>query len=198
MAGLMDAANQPQEQAQEQPPVERDPATLTDGADEGGEAATPEEQAQYEQATENLLSLIYEEKDLRPGLLEAFQIEGEPPAEGNAPKPHVLALANTAVEITKTVDDSAREAGQTLTNDVLKEIALDSVEYLVEAVEAAGVQEYSEDDMGGAIALFVDMYRPKIIEDGRATEEELKAEWDGLLEADKAGSLKEFTGQDIK
>ena len=197
MAGVMDTGNQPQP-AQGQPaPDNRDPSTLTDENDSGGEVASPEEQAQYEAATQNLLSLIYKGGEIQPGLLEAFQVEGAPPAEGNAPKPELLALATTAVEITKKVDDSAREAGQPLSNDVLKEIAVDSVEFLVEAVEAAGIHEYSEEDMGGALTLFVDMYRPKIIQDGRATEEELKAEWDGLLQADKAGKLKEFTGQDI-
>lgn len=203
MAGLMDT-----QQGAPPPADTRDPATLTDESDAGGEMASPEEQAQYEQAANNLASLLYAEGAIRPELLEAFQVNAqEPPAapvageeaptEGAKPSAKLLALSKTAVDIVTKVDDSAREAGTPLSNDVLTQIATDSVELLVEAVEAAGVQEYSEDEMAGALANMFDMYRPKIIADGRATEEELNAEWEGLLQADKAGKLNEYVGQDI-
>ena len=187
-------------QDQQQAPAQRDPATLTDSNDENATTASPEEQQQYSMAENNLLSLIYEKGNVRPGILEALKPSGEKQPEslqGQAPPPEIMALSTLAVEIVSKLDDSAREAGQPLSNDVLAEIAQDSIEHLSEVSEASGQYDYSEDEMAGALTVAVDMYREKAIADGRTSEEELKGEFDGLLQADKSGDLKGYTGVDV-
>lgn len=191
MAGLMDTAQQqPAPPPGDAPPASGDPSRYTD---EGDSNVSPEEQEQYSQFEQNYLKLIYAEGgEVQPGILDALKAPpGAPEGEGEAPPPHILALANTAVEITKTLDDSAREAGKPLSDAVLLEGGKSIVEELAEVAEAAGIHDYSEEEMTGAFATAMDMYRDKAIADGRTDEETLKGQFNELLTADQEGRLGE-------
>lgn len=174
----------------------KDPARYTDEADSN---ASPEEQAQYEQFVNNALELIYDKTggELRPEILEALKSTEPAPAaegeeQGQSPQPpHIIALANTAVMIVSKLDDSSREAGQPASDEVLMEVGKDVVELLVEGAEAAGLRDYTQDDMDGAFITAADMYRSKAVADGRTDEETLKGQWDDLITADQEGRLGE-------
>ena len=100
-----------------------------------------------------------------------------------------MALAQAAVTIVSKLDDSSREAGMTLTDDVLGQTGLTVIELLAEVADAAGIYDYSEEDMTGAYAQAIDMYREKAIADGRTDEDTLKAQFEEINQADAAGQL---------
>jgi len=158
--------------------------------DEQDNNVSPEEQEQYTRFEDNYLRLIYDGDQVRPELLEALQNETEAPPEleGQAPPPHILALANVAVQITGRIDDAAREAGEPITDDVLFHGGKAVIEELATVAEAANIRDYSEEEMAGALTLAVDMYREKAMADGRTDEETLNSEWERLIAADKAGN----------
>ncbi|MGH6783998.1 MAG: hypothetical protein ACREBP_05175, partial [Sphingomicrobium sp.] len=101
----------------------------------------------------------------------------------------IMALAQSAVALVSKLDDDSRGAGSPVTDDVLLHGATAVIEELAEVADAAQIYDYTEDDMAGAFYQAVELYRPKLIADGRTTEETLKAQFAELDEADKAGRL---------
>lgn len=158
---------------------------------EGEPNVTPEEQAEYDQFMQNALQLIYsEESQVRPEVLESLQPgEAVNQREEMQMNPAILSLANTAVTLVTRLDDSAREQGKVVSDDVLMHGGVAIIEELGEIASAAKIFEYSEEDLTGAYQLAVDMYRPKAIAEGRTTEETLKGQFAELNEADQAGRL---------
>lgn len=149
---------------------------------------SPEEQAQYDQFMENAINLIYEGEQVRPQILEALNVGGEP--SGGA-DPWIMALAQSAVTIVTKLDDSSREAGQPVSDDVLLHGAIAVIEELAEVADAAQIHDYTEQDMTGALQQAIDLYRPKLIADGRTDEETLKAQFAEINQAEAAGRLDE-------
>lgn len=191
----------------------KDPSRYTDDSDSN---VSPEEQAQYNQFEMNMLELIYvsgeQGSQPRPEIIQSLQAskeapmeepdpegpQGEAGEEGQAPSqpgqaagpsPHIVALASTAVEITKKLDDSAREAGQPLTDDVLLHGGTEVIEELATVAQMAGIHDYSDDELSGAVTTAMDMYREKAIADGRTDAETLKGQWGELIQADKDGTI---------
>lgn len=183
------------QQAQGQPQPEQDPR-YTDEQDQGGEMASPEEQAQYEQMLQNAQKLIYTpDNQPQPGILDALKAaQGDQGGEeqGKALSPPVSALSHLAVMIVSKLDDSAREAGGPLTDDVLQEGGSDVIGMLADIAGATGIHDYSPEELEGATVAAYDMYRDKAIADGRTSEDDLKQQWEGLLQADKEGRLAEY------
>lgn len=146
---------------------------------------TPEEQAEYEQFVQNSFRLIYsEDQQVRPEILQALQA-----AQGGEANSAILALAQTTVTIVEQLDTSAREAGKPVSDAVLYHGGLAVVEELAEVAEAAQIHDYSEEDMTGAFSQAIDMYRPKLIESGRTSEDELKAGFAEIQQADEQGQM---------
>jgi cellobiose-specific phosphotransferase system component IIA len=159
---------------------------------------SPEEQAQYTEFEENYMRLIYDGEQVRPELLEALEAardggedKMETAVQGNAPSPAVATLAQTAVHIVGRIDDAAAEAQRPISDDVLFHGAVAVIEELAEVAEAAGIYDYSEQEMSGALTVAVDMYREKAIQSGRTDENTLTSEWDRLIAADKEGRADE-------
>lgn len=161
----------------------RDPSKYVE---DGEPNVTPEEQAEYDQFMENALTLIYGDGQVRPEVLQALQVGEQQP---NGPNPAILALAQTAVTIVSKLDDSAREAGKPVSDDVLMHGGEAVVEELGEVSEAAGIYDYSEEELTGAFQQAIDMYRPKAIQDGRTSEDTLKGQFAEINEAESAGRL---------
>lgn len=151
---------------------------------------TPEEQAEFDMAWNNALEIMYpkgEEAQVEPSILQALKA---PPAQDDkGGRPEIMALANAAVTIVGKLDDSAREAGKPITDEVLVEIGKDTVEELGEIARAAKIYDYTPEDLTGAFVLAVDMYRPKAIADGRTSEDTLKGQFDEINQAEAAGKL---------
>lgn len=157
---------------------------------------TPEEQAEYEQAMNNALELLYTDKGVRPELLEQLKAGGgaveaaaspdQPNASGNGP---ILALAQAAVTIVGQLDDSAREAGKPISDDVLYHVGADVTAEIAEIAEASKIHDYSEEDITGAFMQALDMYRDKAIADGRTSKETLEGQFNEINQAEAAGKL---------
>lgn len=159
--------------------------------EDGEPNVSPEEQAEYEQFMNNALSLLYVDGEdgsqVQPAILEALDVGMQ--ADPNGPNPAIIALANAAVEIVSKLDDSAREAGSPVSDDVLMHGGLAVVEELAEIAEAANIYDYSEEEMTGAYQQAVDMYREKAIADGRTSKETLEGQFREINEAEAAGKL---------
>lgn len=160
--------------------------------EDGESNVSPEEQAEYEQFVDKAQELVYiegeEGGEVRPEVIEALQAaQTQEPVEGV--NPAIMALAQTAVSIVQKIDDAAREAGSPVSDDVLLHGTVAVIEDLAEVAETAGFHEYAEDDLNGALMQAIDIYRPKLIADGRTSEETLKAQFSEINEAESAGKL---------
>jgi hypothetical protein len=120
-----------------------------------------------------------------------------PPADGQegapqAGNPAVIALANTAVQITQKVDSDDKAAKKMVEDEVLYHAAREIVEQLADIAEAAGIHDYSEEEMNGAFFQAVDLYRPIAVELGRTTDDKLKEQFGEVEQADQNGKLGEL------
>lgn len=122
------------------------------------------------------------------GMMAAAQNEGGQ-SMGGMPPPQIIALANATVTIVQQLDDSARAANKPVSNDVLVHGGVAILEELAELAETAGIHDYTEEEMGGATTLAMDMYKQKAMDDGRTDESTAKVEWDQVVQADQQGQL---------
>lgn len=149
-----------------------------------GEPATPEEQALYKQVVENAVEVIYPKGDdmLAPKLIEALQA-GENP---------VMNLALAAVSVVRGLKESARAAGQDIPDEILYYAGSEVIEVIAEAAEAAKIAEYSEEDLERALFIAADIYREQAAAAGEIDEDEAKAEFAELQQADAEGRLDDY------
>lgn len=149
---------------------------------------SPEEQELYDTFVKKSAELIYTDAGkINDGVLEALHIDT---AElENESRARIMALANTGMQIVKKLDDSAREQGQDIPDDILAHGGKEIIEELGELSSKAGIYDYSEEELSGAYFQAIDLYRDHAIESGRTSEETLKAQFAEIDEADKAGRL---------
>lgn len=189
MAGLLNL-QKPQGNAAPEAAAEGAPPDAGKYVDDDEPNVTPEEQAEYEQFVNNSYQLLYQKGneggEVRPEVLQSLQ-PGEQQQDG--PNPAIMALAQTAVNVVGQLDDSARQSGKPVTDDVLLHGATAVIEELAEIAQAAQLYDYSEDEMQGALMQAIDLYRPKLIADGRTSEETLKSQFDEINQAESAGRL---------
>jgi hypothetical protein len=176
------------------------PAAATAQGDEryipdGESNVAPEEQAEYDQFVKNGMAMLYHQGEVSPAIIESLSAKGEGSegeGEGKGPSGPVIALANTTVEIVSHLDESSRQAGKPVSNDVLLHGGIEIMEQLIDIAETANVHDYSEEEQQGAIAIAMDMYRPKLIEGGRTSEDALKGEFGEVVQADEQGQMEEM------
>lgn len=192
MPGLLDMQSKPTGNAAPEAAAEGAPRDPSRYVEEGEGNASPEEQAQYEQFVTNSHQLLYQQGreggEIRPEVLQSLQV-GEQGQQGDGPNPAIMALAQTAVNVVSQLDDSAREAGSPVSDDVLYHGATAVIEELAEIAQAAQIHDFSEDELNGALMQAIDLYRPKLIESGRTNEETLKAQFEEINQAEAAGKL---------
>lgn len=161
-----------------------------EGVDDGdGEAnVTPEEQAQYDKFVRNGLEIIYpkgEGAQVSPKVIEQLSAGAEP----------IENLANTAVQITIAVEDSAEAGGVQLDDAVVMHGGIAILEELAEVAEAAKIHDYSEDELQGATYRALDLYREIGQQTGKVDPEALKAQFGEIVEADKRGDVQSVLPQ---
>lgn len=183
----------PGSQPEEETPAEDSQETGEEPQDSGGEESnvSPEEQKQYDTFMEKAADIIYGDKEgeVMPEILASLKPASEPaedPAGGN---PAVLALANTATQIVQKLDVASKEAGQQVSDDVLYHGGAEVIELLAEIAEAAGIHEYTEEEINGALIQAVDNYRPIAEEMGRTDADTLKKQFGEVVAADEQGKL---------
>ncbi len=150
---------------------------------------SPEEQELYDTFVKKGADLIYTDAGkINDAVLDALHVDTEDLDErqGSA---RIMALAHTGMQIVKKLDESAREQGQDIPDDILAHGGKEIIEELGEIASKAGIYDYSEEELSGAYFQAVDMYRDEAIKSGRTSEETLKGQFAEIDEADKAGKL---------
>jgi hypothetical protein len=177
-----------------QPPQSAAPAApdqaAPDQAQPGEDSnVSPEEQQIYDTVMAKAGDIIYGKGKVMPQIVDALKPAREPAKDPAAGNPAVLALANTATQIVSKLDASSKEAGQQIPDDVLYHAGSEIVGMLAEVAEAAGIHDYSEDEINGAFLQAVDNYRPIAEEMGRTDDATLKSQFNDILNADAHGQL---------
>ena len=149
-------------------------------ASEQGEQpnVTEAEQQIYDEFVDNAFSVIYDDKSL-PQIIESLKGDGDP----------VEGLANTAVSVIARVQDSAEQAGQPLPPDVVFNAGVEILENLADLAEKAGVHEFTPQELEGGTFRAMDIYREMKGRDGGADRPEIVADFNQIVELDKAGQL---------
>ncbi len=167
---------------------------------EDGEAATPEEQETYEEFVLSCFALIYERSgekgqvrgnvvkllDEDPSDLMAVLGSVEELQEFSAP----VAVAATAVLIASEIVRRAEEEGIALDDAIVFHGGKELVEELVQVSAGLG-KPLDQDETNKAFLMAADLYREVSVADGRVDVEELKAQFEGIVQADKEGRLGE-------
>lgn len=149
-----------------------------------GNAASPEEQAMYDQVVNNALEIIYPkgEEEIAPQIREALTA-GEQP---------VMNLAMASVSIVTGLVQSAKKAGQAIPGEVLFHAGAQIVELVAEAAEAFKLADYSEEDIERAFYIAADMYGQQGLQTGDIDPEPMKADFAELQKADQEGRIDEM------
>lgn len=177
MAGLMTATSA---QAA-QPPPQRG---LMPPPGEAQANVSPEEQKLYEMTVRNALTLVYDEKAM-PSILQSLQGGGNP----------VAGLADTAAMVMARVEESAAEAGQQLSGDILLHAGTEVLEDLANLAREAGVYEFSEEDTESALYQAMDRYRQMKADKGELDGGVFQQDMAQLEQMNQSGELdREFPG----
>lgn len=197
MPGLLNDPNAIDPRAGDQMPASAPTGSDTVSDEEGGEQATPEEQAKYEEFVKTGYELMYSGGKVNPAILK--MLDDDPSdlvsvlgdAEEMQKFSPVVALAATATIITLKACEKTGEKDGTIILHGGKAI----LEDLVEIAGKAGVRDYSEDDMANAMRMGADLFREAGAKAGIVNLDEAKGEWDEITAADREGRLGEVVPQ---
>lgn len=141
---------------------------------------SPEEQAQYNEFVSQGRMLVDDKKTM-PTLLKNIQGDGNP----------VEGLANSLYAVVMRLEDSAEKAGKEFSGDVKYHGATEIMEHMVELAEAAGIHEYSDQNMESALTIALDLYRVAKQQSGEIQPEQFQDELAMLQQAEQEGRLDE-------
>lgn len=164
------------------PAPQQQPAGNEDGEQPN---VSPEEQEAYDQFMANALRIIYpeggEEGQISPNVMKGLQGSDNP----------VMNLATTAVTIVTGLRDSAKRSNHMIDDAILFHGGQSVVEELADVADAAGIHDYSEDDLEQAWYVALDMYRSAGEQTGDVDKEALTQGWEAIKQADAQGRLGE-------
>ena len=163
--------------------AEATPEPEEEGAEQGEPApnVSPEEQAQYDRFVDNAFAVIYDKKVL-PGVLKGLEGDGN----------FVDGLAHTTVTIVSRVLDSAKQAGQKISGDVLMAAGQQILEDLAETAGKAGIHDFTQDEIDAAYLRAMDLARERMTKSGDVDPKALQTEFAAVIAADRQGRLEEF------
>tara|TARA_Y100000310_G_scaffold258548_1_gene266993 strand:- start:219 stop:713 length:495 start_codon:yes stop_codon:yes gene_type:complete len=146
--------------------------------------ASPEEQAQYETVVDNALKAIYSEKGL-PQILDRIKksVEAGDPQEG---------IAAVAAMVVMRIEESAKQAGKPIADDVLFHAGVEIVEDLADLASENQIHDFSQEEIDGALYRSLDLYRETKGKKGQIDQGAADQQFTQLLEASKAGGLDQF------
>lgn len=172
------------------------PAANGSAPDAEGEPVSPEEQAAYDAFVKQAMAIMYPPEEpgtARPQIIENLKgvfdgqimqmfAAAEPPIAENPQE----ALSVTTVTLVMMTEALMAQEGQEVPDSVVYHGGTEVLELLVELGEAAGLYDYTQDDMDNAALRAMDLYR---LASPRTDEGALKAEFEEIVAADKAGQL---------
>jgi hypothetical protein len=161
-----------------------DAPTAESGAAEGESNVSPEEQAAYTLLVNKAYELVYNGGEVNPQVLESLKGNGDP----------IDGLANTGAMIVMRLEDSAKEKGKEFTPDVLYHGGAEIMEDLASLAEQAGIHEYSQEEMDGALYKALDIYRNFRQQQGGLHMDGIQQDMQAIMEAERSGELDSLTG----
>lgn len=170
-----------------------DSALTTDGA----EQATPEEQALYERfvhASGDVMMGDGDAPEFRPEIINNLRgqfdpqvsqmFEGvQPPLNPQSPTD---ALAATSVIVTMMTEATMAQQGTQVPQEIVYHAGTEVVGQLADAAEAAGIADFSQDDVDNAFLRALDIYRQS---SPNVDQQDLASQFDQLVVADREGRL---------
>jgi hypothetical protein len=143
---------------------------------------SPEEQKQYDLFVHNGMELIYtKDGKILPEVLQRLS-RGKP----------IQALAQTAVWLVMMVENSAKQNGLQITDDVIMHGGEELLEQLAEIAEKAHIHSFTQGELQGAWYNALDMYREANTGNGgRFNPQEAASEFQQLNAADQEGKADE-------
>lgn len=153
-------------------------------AEEEAPNVSEEEQQQYNTFVQNGMEILYtEEGEVQPEVLKRLSTGKKP----------IDTLAQTTVWLVMMLEQSAKQDGLQITDDVMLHGSKELFEQLVEIGEATKLHEFKEAELQGAWYNALDMYREANSDEGdRFNKEEAAAAFEALNEADKEGRADEI------
>lgn len=141
-------------------------------------SVSAEEQQQYNRFVGNGMQMMFAEEGLST-VVESLKGDGNP----------VEGLANSVVAVVTRLEDSAKQAGEAVSGDVLYHGGVELLEQLADLAKVAGVHDFSEDEMESAMYLALDTYRITREQDGGLPQDRMKADMQELEQAERDGTL---------
>lgn len=144
---------------------------------------SPEEQSQYDMFVKNGMELLYrKDGTIEPEVLKRLSTGKKP----------IDTLAQTAVWLVMMLEQSAKQKGQDISDDVIMHGGRELLEQLADVDSHAGIHDFQQAELQGAWYNALDMYRESNSEPGdRFKPEEAAGAFEALNEADKEGRADE-------
>lgn len=146
--------------------------------EEAATNVTPEEQEQYNQFVTNGMQAMYDEKSL-PQMLQAIQGDGNP----------VEGLANALVMLVTRLEDSAEQAGQKISGDVMLHGGTELLEQMADLSKEAGMHDFNKQELEEALYTAMDLYRGFRQEQGKLEPEPYVQDIQALQAAEESGNV---------
>lgn len=159
------------------------PMPVEEEAAAGGQEASPEEQAMYEEfVARGIMLALDPEQGLRPGIREMLESGGDDPA---------TALGQAAGLVIARVEEAAAKDGVEVDGDLREAAAAEIFEVMAEAATQAGIHDFAGDDAAfeKAFLIAADTMRVQAQEGGRLDPEKAKMDMEELAAADREGRL---------
>lgn len=147
-----------------------------DASNEAESNVTPEEQAQYDDFMDKAFQVAYDAKFF-PQVLDRIA-KATSPQEG---------LAAVTVAVVKRIADVAQQSRQPYSGDVLFAAGTELLEDLADTAQKAGIHDFSEQELEGALYRAMDLYREQ--SGDLSQDPAIQADFGQLVEADRAGRL---------
>jgi hypothetical protein len=149
--------------------------------EDGGEAPSPEEQAQYDKFVKNGYKMIYGDKATTETVLDGLSGGGDP----------VAGLANMTATLVARLVESARRNGVVLSDDVVFAGGMEIFDDLANLQREAGIAELSEEQAEAALFQAMDRYREMGMQGGWIDPQRAAEDIKALREAETSGRLDE-------
>lgn len=141
--------------------------------------ATPEEQAMFDQIVDNALKIIYTDQgEMSPQVKQS--LSGKDP---------IWALGDTTAIVTMGVEQSAKQAGQQIPDDVLLKAGEHILEILAEDAGKLKIHDYSDEEIGGATDRAMQTYLQMKGPQGGIDQNAAQQDFSMLQQANDAGQL---------
>lgn len=198
MPGLLndpEALDQPYPKAVPDDPGPMGADTVPDDA--GGEQASPEDQARYEEFVKTGFGMMYSGGKVNEDILKLLDDDPSDLVKelGDSEELRnftpVVALGATAAIVTLQVVRETKEQD----GAIILQGGKDILDDLSQVALSAGIREYSQDEVNQAMHIGADLYRHAAQEEGLIDLDQAKEEWGQITAADKEGRLGEVIPQ---